>query len=296
MIESKKVSVVIPAYNAQLYLHETLQSVRDQTYPNFEVIVVDDGSIDGTSRIAQKFVEDDSRFRHLKQQNKGVSVARNVGFNLSNGDYIAFLDADDVWLPNNLELKVSLLNESDYGLVHSSGVVIKADSTPTSKQLTGAEGNLLDYMLRWCGTSVPGPSSILVDRKTIEKAGLFDERLSTSADHDFFLRVAKVCKIGKVPQVTWKYRLHANNMHKNIARMEKDILLVYKKANLNGLFRSVGFERTCRSNMLLILAASWAGDGGNFLKGSIFFFRALLTHPGSLSMIVKRLYRKWKKD
>jgi glycosyltransferase involved in cell wall biosynthesis len=288
------VSVIIPAYNCKRFIEETIDSVLKQTYVNFELIVVDDGSTDGQRDCIFGYCNSDPRVRYVYQENKGVSAARNTGFNHSSGMYVAFLDSDDVWMANNLSIKLAKFEEGDFGLVHSDGYLIDENSIGKEGVMTGREGDLLSDMLKWNGTQVPGPSSILVKREVLQAIGLFDTNLSTSADHDFFLRVASRYRIGRVPNPTWKYRLHGANMHKIIPLMEKDVLFVYKKASDNYLFNDFWFERACYATMYMILAASWAGDGGNKLRAIFFVCRALVSHPSSISNIFNRILRRWR--
>lgn len=288
------VSVVIPAYNSKKYLAETLQSVSNQTYKNFEVVIVDDGSTDGQTEIIKLQCAADTRFRAIFQENTGVSTARNNGFNHTKGKYIAFLDADDVWLPDNLRLKIEKLETGRFGLVHSNCQVIDHHSNPVvGETMTGNEGMLLHEILKWERTQIPGPSSIVVKREVLLDVGLFDPFLSTSADHDLFIRIAARHMIGKVDQITWLYRIHPNNMHMNVDLMEHDILYLYKKASRNALFKGNGFRRKCYSAMYLILAASWAGDGRNKARGTWFVCRALLSHPIAFVNLFHRIKKQW---
>jgi glycosyltransferase involved in cell wall biosynthesis len=293
-MEGAQVSIIVSAYNAEKFIRETLQSVYDQSYHNWEAIIVDDGSTDRTAEIAETFVTRDRRFRLFHQGNRGVSAARNAGFNFCSGSYIAFLDADDVWLEDNIESKVSLLKNSDYGLVHSDASLIDSNSNQMGGVIHGKQGYLLNSMLQWKDSSVPGPSSILLKREVVIRVGLFDVRLSTSADQDFFIRVAKDYSIGRVPKITWLYRLHAENMHRNIALMEKDVRLVYKNARDRSLFESFAFERECVANMFLILAANWAGEQNNYRLATKFTLAALVVDPRAIGNIFMRLRSKWK--
>jgi glycosyltransferase involved in cell wall biosynthesis len=287
------VSVIIPSFNCQRYIAETIDSVLAQTFTNFEVIIVDDGSTDNQKDVIAAYVQRDSRVRYVYQKNSGVSAARNNGFKASQGTFIAFLDSDDVWLENNLELKVNKLQDDEFGLVHSDARFIDELSQPKPGTMEGEEGNLLENLLIWKGTQVPGPSSILVRRSVIESIGGFDIDLSTSADREFFLRVAARYRIGRVPVVTWHYRVHPQNMHKNIALLEHDSLLMFKKATSMKMFKDAGFRRQCYAVMYTILGASWAGDGKNKLKGMYFLIRSLGWHPPILIYILQRVKRKW---
>lgn len=287
------VSVIIPAYNAGEYIGETLQSVLRQTIHDFEIVVVDDGGTDNQKEVIAAFVEKDSRVKYIYQSHRGVSAARNTGFRLSKGKFIAFLDSDDVWLPENLKVKLEKLERENIGLVHSDATVIDAHSEDVNTTLSGMEGELLNELLLWDGTQIPGPSSILVKREVIDAVGLFDEDLSTSADKEFFFRVAAKFRIGRIQQTTWKYRLHGNNMHKKISTMESDVLLMYEKARNLNLFHSKRFERKCFSAMYMILAACWAGDEGNFKRGLFFAIKAIKSDPAVIFSIGRRVLQRW---
>lgn len=284
------VSVIIPAYNAKRFIQETIDSVLNQEYSNFELIVVDDGSTDGLIDFILSFCQKDGRVRCISLPNNGVSAARNTGFNHSRGSFLAFLDADDVWMPNNLSLKIEKFKQGNFGLVHSDALLIDEKSKNLEGLMAGKEGYLLNDILAWTCTQVPGPSSILVKREVINEIGLFDTNLSTSADNDFFLRVSSRFIIGHVEKATWKYRLHPGNMHKRIPSMEKDVIFVYKKATRKGLFKSYWFKRNCFSNMYLILGASWAGDGRNKIKAIQFLILAFFQSP---FFSIKKVLRKW---
>jgi glycosyltransferase involved in cell wall biosynthesis len=291
-----RVSIIVPAFNAAVYLEQTLDSVLTQTFTNWEMLVIDDGSTDLTWSIIERFANRDRRVKGFQQKNQGVSAARNFGFKNAVGECLAFLDADDIWLPDNLELKLHKFETGNFGLVHSDAAIINASGELTTGTLRGEEGNLLRAMLSWQRTQVPAPSGILVKHSAIRDIGLFDEALSTSADQDFFIRVASKYLIGRVPIVTWQYRLHENNMHKNISRMEHDVLLVFNKAKRGRLFQSWTFQQYCFGNMYSILAASWAGDGKNWKRGTQFGLRAILANPLLIFKFPIKIFNKWLKS
>ena len=286
------VSVIVPAYKAGKYIEATIRSVLTQSWQDLELIVIDDGSPDDQEVIVKRLAAEDNRIRYVKQQNAGVSAARNKGYELSNGKYLAFLDADDIWLSDNLSKKIELLaRDAECGLVHSDAEVIDENGKQTGQVLSGKEGWLLDELLAWNGACIPGPSSILVKREVLEKAGGFDLDLSNSADQEFFFRVANLFKIAKVNNVTWRYRVHTSNMHSNIAVMEKDLLKVYEKAQKNNLFRSTGFRKYCFAKMYKILGASWWGNGNNKTRGMFFFFKSFFLNPQIIiDSLVKKIF------
>jgi glycosyltransferase involved in cell wall biosynthesis len=275
----KLISIIIPAYNAEEYLAETVESVLNQTNSDLELIVVIDGATDNTENIAHTY-ESDNRVKVISKINSGVSDTRNVGFSASKGEYIAFLDADDVWLPERLaKMKLAFDENKKIGLVHTDMAIIDEKSIKNGNVLTGKEGDLLDSLLLWDGTNIPGPSSVLVKREVIEKVGGFDTRLSTAADQEFFFRVASKYKIGRIAEPLGLYRVHNQNMHQNIALMEKDHVMAYRIAKEHNLFKSQSFRRKCFAKLYLILAGSWWKEGNNKLRAIQFIIKSVFTSP-----------------
>jgi glycosyltransferase involved in cell wall biosynthesis len=287
------VSVVIPAYKAATYLTETIISVQNQTHTHLELIIIDDGSPDNQADVVAPLVASDERIRYIKQKNGGVASARNHGYRLSKGDFVAFLDADDVWLPDNIALKVAQFEtKNELGLVHSDAIVFDQNSTPTGEYLKGKDGWILEDLLRWETPCIPAPSSILVKRSVIEKVGGFNTSLSNAADQEFFFRVAQYYKIGRIATPLWMYRVHDQNMHSNIALMEKDALRAYQLAEVNKLFKSKSFRNLCFANMYLIVGASWWGDGNNKSKGLQYILKSIITYPPIILKISRKFFAK----
>lgn len=273
------ISIIIPTYNAARFLKETINSVLIQTYTSIELIIVIDGATDNSEEIARNY-ESDSRVMVISKPNTGVSDTRNVGFKASKGDYIAFLDADDVWLPTRLETMLKAFEENpDAGLVHTDMAVINEESIETGEILKGREGHILKSLLNWDGTNIPGPSSILVKRKVVETVGGFDTRLSTAADQEFFFRVASKYRVVRLAEPLGLYRVHGQNMHQNIVLMEKDHIMAYQIARENALFESGAFRRKCYAKLYLILAGSWWNVGGTKWRAILFVLKAALKSP-----------------
>ena len=253
---NKQVSVIIPFYNAEKFIAETIQSVLEQSYINYELILVNDGSTDDSEKICWSF--SDKRINYLKIPNGGVSMARNIGYAKSSGEYVAFLDADDRWLTERLQKTVDKMNDdSSIGLIHTHIAVIDENGKKTGQVFHGKEGWILDDLLKWEECCIPAPSSILVRREVLKNVGLFDKNLSTAADHDFFFRVSSKYKIAMLPEVLGEYRVHENNMHLNIKRMEKDHVYTYRKADKNGFFSNKKFKKHCFGNLYRILSGSY---------------------------------------
>lgn len=283
-----RVSVVVPTYNAARYIRETLDSVLDQSYPEWELIVIDDGSTDDSPRIAREYLRD-GRVRVVSQPNAGVAESRNRGLSLSQGEYVAFPDADDVWLPGNLEAKLAYLRaHPECALALSDVVEIDAASRPTGQIHLAGSGWVLEQQLLWKGDPMPAlPSNAVIRRSALDDVGGFDPKLSTAADQDLKFRIAARYPVGRVPGAFVRYRVHDGNMHKDVARMEREHLAVYRKATELGLFRSRGFRRECLANVDLILAGSWwhSGRRGRALG---FLLRSLWRRPSLLAEVGRK--------
>ena len=286
------VSVVIPMYNAESFVAETIESVLGQTYAAWELVVVDDGSTDRSSQVVEGFLEE-QRVRYLRQPNQGVSSARNLGLSVTSGEFVSFLDADDLWLPDNLLFKVDYLQRNpERGVVHADVAIVDEQSRRTGRLLVGREGWLLDSLLLWEGCNIPGPSSALFRRSCVEAIGAFDPAFSTAADQDIFFRAAAGTQVGHVSTILTLARFHGANMQLNIPRMERDHCAVYAKAARNGLFRNRWFRRRCMANLYLTLAGSWWRNGKDPRRGFRFLLRSILAYPPVIGKILARGTRR----
>ena len=283
----KLVSVIIPVYNAEKYILETIRSVIKQTYANIEIIVIDDGSTDSSAELIQHISQTESRLKYHYQTNKGVSSARNYGIKKAKGDYLFFLDSDDVWLPQNIELKINTLKKNEtIDWLFGSIELIDENSDKLNSILTGSDKNILNALLTWNGDVITTPSTIVIRKKCI-KAIRFDESLSTAADQYFVIQLASQFKGGYFSAPSVLYRILPNSMSRNIAVMEKDHIQVFKKALKNNLFTSKRLKRKCFSNLYWILAGSWWKDGNNKTRACYFIMAALFTNPCSVTRFLK---------
>jgi glycosyltransferase involved in cell wall biosynthesis len=193
MSETPLVSVIIPAFNAAGVIGETLESVRNQTFQNFEAVIVDDGSTDGTADVIRRFCESDPRFHLIRQDNRGVSAARNAAIGRARGEFIAFLDHDDVWLPEKLSQQLKLF-EADSRVNFSF-----ANFYPWDGRRDGPPFYRDDHPLpdgdagsRLVFSNVYGMSTVVVRRGLILAAGRFNEKqFGGCEDWDLWLRFAE---------------------------------------------------------------------------------------------------------
>jgi len=185
------VSIIIPAYNAAEFMGETLDSVFAQTYKNWEVIVVNDGSSD-TERLEQVLKRYSSNLIYIKQENQGAAVARNTGLRAANGEFVAFLDADDRWLPAFLEQQLDLLKSNGADVVFADATLF-GDSRldgRTFMQLNPLSGEITAENLLAVKVTIL-TSTVLARKAVILEVGLFDASLRRGQDFDLWLRLAK---------------------------------------------------------------------------------------------------------
>jgi glycosyltransferase involved in cell wall biosynthesis len=186
-----KVSVVIPTYQSAKYIQEAIDSILNQAYKDYEIIVVDDGSTDDTIQVLKKY---GTRIKVIRQENRGAANARNRGILASCGEYIAFLDSDDVWMPNKLELHINILeNNPEIGIVFSDVICVFGDRKTKYFNFRNPHSGEV-YIHLFIRNFIP-MSAAVVRKKCFEEVGLFDESLSASEDHDMWLRIARFFKV-----------------------------------------------------------------------------------------------------
>ena len=210
MTPSASVSVVIPAYNAARWLDATLQSVLAQTGVDLDIIVVDDGSTDGTRGVVEKY----QTVRYLPKTNGGQASARNLGIRSARGEFIAFVDADDLWLPGKLNAQIKLMRERDWAWCYCDGVAFNGTLNNVLYAFSDVQdmlgGDVLESLL--LGNFIPSPAPV-VKRCVFDQVGLFNEDLQfkNREDWEMWLRIAGQHELGYLPEVLFAYRLHAHN-------------------------------------------------------------------------------------
>lgn len=289
------VSVIIPNYNYARYLPEAVESVLAQTYENLEVIVVDDGSKDNSAEVLKGFGE---KIKVVLQQNAGVSAARNNGVSVSRGEFLAFLDADDVWLPEKIEKQMQrFFEDEELGFVNCGVEEITQTGETLQFYTEGAEGWVARQFLLFKTPVIYPSSTSIVSRKAFDDVGAYDTRLSTSADWDFAYRVALRYKIGLVAEPLAKYRFHGSNMHGNIERMEREMLICYEKAFSAKDAEIQAIRKEAYGNLHQVLASSYfySGNYRQFVKHTL---KSIRLNPKNLAYFAnypfRLLQRKFK--
>ncbi len=206
-----KVSVIIPTYNRAEYLPDAIESVLAQTFNDCEIIVVDDGSIDDTQATLQPWITA-GKIRYDSQTNQGVSAARNRGIQLAAGEYLAFLDSDDVFVAEKLAKQVAILDaDAGVGLVHNNfRRVDMAENLLAERDTSKLDGYIYPEMLLDWSVLIP-PSCVMLRAATLAETGGFDEAMRWGEDIDLWRRVARHYRFAAIPETLTTMRVHAEN-------------------------------------------------------------------------------------
>ncbi|MEH2058127.1 MAG: glycosyltransferase family A protein [Nostoc sp.] len=276
MEPTPKVSVIIPAYNAMSFLPQALDTLFNQTFQDFEVLIIDDGSSDHIATWAAEITHPNVKL--ISQANQGQSVARNNGIRLSQSEYIAFLDADDLWEPTKLEKQVSaFIKNPELGLVDTWVFVVDEQDNILSKpEIYYDEGNvwlqMLELNLVMCG------SSPMVRRECFETVGYFNQTIKGPEDWHMWTRIAAQYPFKIICEPLVHYRQHPHSTSRNLELMVSNII----KA-IEDLFESVPLQFQWKKRRAYgrgyLYIASLAQKSNNYRQASYFFWRALLTYP-----------------
>ncbi|MBI4970833.1 MAG: glycosyltransferase family 2 protein [Candidatus Omnitrophica bacterium] len=213
------VSVIIPTYNRKELVRRAIQSVLNQTFKKYALIVVDDGSTDQTDKILKEFKG--AKIHFYRQDRKGVSAARNRGIRESRGELIAFLDSDDVWHPKKLEVQVDFFRKNPTAMIAQTEEEWIRDGRPANpmKKHKKYSGDIFRASLPLC---IVSPSAVMMRRELFDKVGYFDDRLSACEDYDMWLRVAARYPIYLIEgRLTIKYGGHADQLSRTVPSLDK---------------------------------------------------------------------------
>lgn len=283
MLNEKKptVSIILPTYNRAHLVGRAIKSILDQTYQDFEIIVVDDGSRDNTEERINSFT--DTRIIYVKhQQNKGGSAARNTGIKLAKGRYIAFQDSDDEWLPRKLELQIKAFEvaSSEVGVIYTDMLKIKKNgeeeywNSPTVEYGKIINLRTLNYQVADIGIQ-----STLIKRECFDRVGVFDERIPRYIDLDLFIRLLKNYHFYHIKEPLVKYwttdGICSNSKTEPIAR--KLLLEKYSEETKQ--------NREFVANQCLMIGCALQSTG-KFIEGRNYVLRAFKTKPLSAKYLL----------
>lgn len=271
------ISVVIPTYNNSHYVLAAVNSALQQTYANKEIIVIDDGSNDGTRQILKQLTVNE-KIRYHYQDNAGLSAARNAGIKLANGTYIALLDADDVWDPEKLSLQVKAFSDhrnskmifTDFNTFNDQGLFVmnvcrskfRHDVAVTFEALYTRNNFIL-------------PSTVLIHKCVFADCGYFDETLRAVEDYDMWLRVVQKYDVRGMPQNLVNIRHHGTNMTRDLSRMidsERMVIHKYKDIVCNKMYSR-------RVAKMFLLNATRAIHQADYARAVTLFIKGFRLHP-----------------
>jgi glycosyltransferase involved in cell wall biosynthesis len=286
--KTPKISVIIPAYNAMAYLPATINSVLQQTVDDFEVIVVNDGSSDGIEAWFANLTE--PRVKLISQANQGLAGARNTGISNTQSEYLAFLDADDLWEPTKLAKQLQIMEEyPEVGLVYTWVALIDERGASTGRVFKNhAEGDawkqLVERNIVECG------SVALVRRQCFTTCGIFDRNLDSFVeDWDMWLRIAAVYPFKVVKEPLVYYRQLANSASKNWAAMERSFKIVIEKAFADAPADLLGLKERGYSLANLCLAWKVLQCREPDYQKAKYFYRQALEHKSWLRFSKERM-------
>ncbi|HLG71818.1 MAG TPA: glycosyltransferase [Chloroflexota bacterium] len=282
-------SVVIPAFNAEAHVGRAIESVLAQDFIDWELILVDDGSTDSTADVVQRY----DRVRYDRVEHGGANRARNRAILNSRGELVAFLDADDTWQPEKLRLQATALQAqpevgaSFVGTCNVDEITGRTWIRPRSSHEDPVAGLLLH-------SNFLGPTSAaMVRRDLLLQVGLFDESLTQSQDWELWLRLAKVTRFLLIPEPLVIYRMHGENMTRNVARFEANALRVLNRffADEENRVRWGHLEAQSYSNHYWFFAGGYF-DMGDWKNGACALAQSLARDPSKLARFAPAISKR----
>lgn len=272
------VSVIIPCYNYADYMSAAIESVLQQDYKNYELIVIDDGSTDNTAEITAKY---NGKIRYIRQENQGLSATRNNGINYSLNDYICFLDADDEWEAGFL----SRIMEEFKSVPEDVAVIACLDSkigkygeSIEDREHNSKLGEITTKDILLKNRFFPGAA--VIKKNVFKDVGIFDQSLRSSEDRDMWIRISCMHKIWLIPDRLIRVRKHGENMSSNARRMRENKLAVVRKSYEAGCVSKKDVLFWLKVNSLINYQISWIFYNQGEKLSSIFsIIKSLLLWP-----------------
>ena len=230
------VSIITPTYNCGKFIARTIDSVLGQSYKNWEMIIVDDCSTDDTKEVVTEYVEKDDRIKyHVLEKNSGAAVARTTAMNLANGKYMAFLDSDDIWLPEKLEKQISFMEENGYAFTCTAYEKIDENDERLGKIRKTIKKTSYNRLLLDCPV---GNSTVMYN---VERMGKFEvPNIRKRNDDALWLQMLKKEKyIWGMPEILMLYRIRKNSISSNKFKLVKYHWILYRKIEKLSIIRSV---------------------------------------------------------
>jgi glycosyltransferase involved in cell wall biosynthesis len=276
------ISVVIVNFNYGCYLAECIDSVLAQTYPNVEVIVVDDGSTDNSLKVLESY---EGRIVIVRQNNQGVSSARNTGIRMSKGVWVAFLDSDDLWKPQKLQEQSAWFRDSQVAMVFCGMEQIDQSGRHLGYSKPASGADLLPGLVTFSSPPIGGGSTVVARLAVVRDLDGFDESLSAGEDLDMWIRIGAQWKIGAARHPLIKHRIHADSLSRDLNRFERDNCRVLMKVFSNpACIRVHQLRRRAFARLYTILACSCFHNGapGRAIR---YAWKALVYRPCEITYL-----------
>jgi glycosyltransferase involved in cell wall biosynthesis len=284
----KKITAIITTHNRAAMLASAIKSVLNQTFKDFELLIVDDASEDKTEEVVKTFV--DNKIRYIKistEDSKGGNYARNIGIKEAKAEFVAFLDDDDEWLPEKLEKQLDIFKKNEkIGLVHAGLFYVSADNKILGECIFSGRGDLSKEIL--VSNIIIGPTStMMIRKKDLEKAGLFDIKMPAHQDYDICIRLCQVCEVDfvKEPLVKLYNRQSSVKVSHSLENYEKAIFLMGEK--YQDLILTLDKKSIKQRNFNIYYnLSSVAFNSGNYKELKNYYIKALRV-KFNLKMFVK---------
>ena len=274
-----KISVIIPCYNRKTYVTQAIDSVLNQRYLDHEIIVIDDGSSDNLAEVLLPY---NDRIIYLrKDKNEGVSAARNLGLLLASGEYVSFLDSDDVWLPNKSEVQLAaLLSDREAGMAVSGCEYIDENDNSILKPTLPDEP--ISYEDLCIYTAIPGSTSnVLIRKSLLESVGGFDPSLHVSEDRDLWMRIARSSKLCSCKEITARIRIHDE------VRKNREFALMFE--NRRAINRKIEIPVVRRKADAWLYFYAYTVRRGNVILSAYYLLRSFVHYPLRIHKKLSRL-------
>lgn len=288
------ISVAIPVYNGERTIRETIASVLNQTLTDFELLIIDDGSTDSTSAIAASFT--DPRIKLLSYPNAGLAASRNRGIREAKGEFISFIDTDDLWTPDKLESQYQALRENPEAVlayswtdcIDAAGNFFRRGSHFT------VNGNVYAHIL--VNNFIESGSNVLIRRSVFEEVGLFDESLKAAEDQDMWIRIAARYPVVAVPKPQILYRVSQTSMSANIVQQAKEATRMIQKGYSQAPESLQHLKKRSLANIykyLTVKALEGKPDRGRAGLATQFLGQAIINDPSLLKhrVVVRALLK-----
>ncbi len=223
----------MPVYNAEKYLNPSIKSILNQTFKDFELIIIDDGSTDNSNKIIKSFQQSDTRIKLISRDNKGLTPSLNEGLNHVQGKYVARMDADDIALPKRFATQLAFLETHiDHVALGSRVLLIDPEGLPICPFIEEFDHETIENKhLRGCLGSFIVHPSVMMCHEALQKVGGYDETMEPAEDLDLFLRLAEIGYLANYPDILLKYRMHSKSIgHSRRLEQKRAVRLAVNKA------------------------------------------------------------------